>query len=101
MPTKFVKKYPPNKPKTKCFTLPNKKVICENSKGAKKNFNQRKIKKGESAIRGRGRPKRKEKMTAKQYKAKLGKKIKDMTAAERKEYNRLRVQTHRGKKYKK
>ena len=32
------------KPKTKCFTIKTGKVICQDSKGAKKNFNQKKIK---------------------------------------------------------
>ena len=32
------------KPKVKCFTVPSGKVVCEGSKGAKKNFNQKKIK---------------------------------------------------------
>ena len=44
------------KPKTKCFTIKTGKVVCQDSKGAKKNFNQKKIKQKRQRGKRKGEP---------------------------------------------
>ena len=93
------------KPKPKCFQV-GLQTVCQSSKGAKKNFNQKKIKSGPSAYKPKKKKKikfvikkkAKKELTGREYKKQLGKKIKDMTEAERKKYNRLRMKASRAKK---
>ena len=82
------------KKKIKCWDREGSKgryTVCEGSKGQAGVYQ----KKGERKKKEEKRP---EPKTAKEYKERLGKKIKDMTAEEKKKYGRMRTAESRARK---